>query len=349
MKISIISPPWIAVPPVGYGGIELITYHLAEGLTQLGNEVFLFAPKGSEVSCGLKPYIETTANFGLNSPLDVKRMVQELSSKYAYAASAEAGVEVIHDHSLFNYPSKLPVLHTLHGPANNLTVGKCVEISQNSNNHFVSISKRQQQLHLELNKNINFIGNIYNCVDVNKYQWSKNKEDYFLFIGRANWEKGLDLAIRVAAKAEVNLIMAVKMSEDFEREFFKKEIQPWIDKYPKNRKVELMEEIPFSKKNDLYKNAKCVLFTSQWEEPFGLVMTEAMASGTPVLALSCGAAPEVIVDGKTGFVVKDEEAMIEAVKKIGSINPEDCRKHTEENFSREKICRDYVEVYKKII
>jgi glycosyltransferase involved in cell wall biosynthesis len=136
---------------------------------------------------------------------------------------------------------------------------------------------------------------------------------------------------------------------DFEKEFFNKEIQPWIDQYPKNLVFKFHEEIDRPLLFDLYKRAKCTLFTSQWEEPFGLAMTESMACGTPVVALRRGAAPEVIVDGKTGFVVDTEDEMIKVLHKVDKINPEACRLHIEENFSREKMAKDYLNVYKKLL
>lgn len=200
-----------------------------------------------------------------------------------------------------------------------------------------------------INSNINFTDTVYNAVNIKSIDWSDTKEDFFIFVGRANWEKGLDLAIRVACKAGVSLVMVVKMQEQFEKDFFEKEVRPWIKKHPKHLLIDIKAEMGKPMLVDLFKRAKCTLFTSQWEEPFGLVMIESMAGGTPVIALRRGAAPEVIVDGKTGFVVDTEEEMIKAVKKIDKIKPADCRKHIEENFSREKMAQDYVNVYKKIL
>ncbi|MFC2061584.1 glycosyltransferase family 4 protein [Elusimicrobiota bacterium] len=349
MKIAVIAAPYIAVPPPMYGGAELVVYNLVEGLHEQGHEVILFAPKQSQVSCQLVPYLETALYFGLDSSIREKRLVGELSSKYAYARAGYEKVDIIHDHKLAEYSIDIPVVHTLHGPANEMTVKKCVDISRDPKSCFVPISNRQKELYLELDGNINFASTVYNSVEVNKIEWCKDKEDFFLFIGRANWEKGLDLAVRVASKAKVGLAMAVKMSEDFEKEFFKKEIKPWIDKFPKDLHFEFLEEITGDIKFDLYRRAKCTLFTSQWEEPFGLVMIESMACGTPAIALRRGAAPEVIIDGKTGFIVDTEEEMIEAMKEVDKIDPEDCRKHVENNFSKEKMVRDYLAVYEKML
>jgi glycosyltransferase involved in cell wall biosynthesis len=349
MKIGMIAPPWIQIPPPKYGGIELVIYNLVEGLTELGHEVILFAPKESEVSCRLVPYLDTPECIGLDSTRREKVFVGELSAKYAYAMCRSEGVDIVHDHTLSFSPISIPTVHTLHGPSNEGTVKQCVELSERGMNWFVSISDRQQELYHLLNSKINFVGTVYNSVNVKTVEWSAEKEDFFFFVGRANWEKGLDLAIRVACKAGISLVMAVKMSEDFEKEFFKREVQPWIEKHPKNLLLEVKEEMNKPMLMDMFKRAKCTLFTSQWEEPFGLVMIESMAGGTPVIALRRGAAPEVIVDGKTGFIVDTEEEMIKATKKVHKIRPEDCRQHVEENFSNEKMAQDYAKVYQKII
>ena len=352
MKIAIIAPPWIPVPPSRYGGIELVVYNIAEGLTALGHEVLLFAPKDSNVSCRLFPYLEQHQfHFGLESSLREKILVGELAGKYAHAMAAYEKVDIIHNHMLSRPPVDIdiPVVHTLHGPANEATIKKCVELSQYPSHYFVAISNKQKSNHITLSSNINFIGAVHNSIDVRSIGWNADKEDFFLFVGRVNWEKGLELAIRVASRANINLVMAVKMSEDFEQEYFRKEIKPLIDQYPKGLLLNLHEDLPRDMILDLYRRAKCTLFTSQWEEPFGLVMIESMACGTPVIGLRRGAVPEVIADGKTGFVVDTEDEMVRAIKNIDKIKPQNCRKHVEENYSREKMAENYIAVYKKIL
>ena len=352
MKIAIIAPPWIPVPPPRYGGIELVVYNIAEGLTALEHEVLLFAPKYSKVSCKLLPYLEQQQfHFGLESPLREKLFVGELAGKYAYAMAAYEKVDIIHNHMLSMSPENIdiPVVHTLHGPANEATVKKCVEFSKRLNNYFVAISNKQKENYTTLNSNINFIDTVHNSIDVKSISWNAKKEDFFLFVGRVNWEKGLELAIRVASKSNISLVMAVKMSEDFEKEFFKEKIKPLIDKYPKGLVLKLHEDLPREMIQDLYRRAKCTLFTSEWEEPFGLVMIESMACGTPVIGLRRGAVPEVIADGKTGFVVDTEDEMVQATKNIDKIKPQNCRKHVEENYSREKMAENYISAYKKIL
>jgi len=351
MKIGIIAPPWIPIPPPKYGGTEMVVYNLVEGLTALRQKVVLFASQESNVSCSVRAYIESGTYLGLDTPLRTKILASELTSKFAFAQAAYEKVDIIHSHSMDAPDVNVPTVYTLHGPANEDSVNKCEELSRNPGNSFVSISRRQQELFLGMNKNIRFSGNVHNCINAKSVEWKKKKEDFFLFVGRVNWEKGLDLAIRVASKAGVNLIMAVKMTEDFEKEFFRKEILPWIEKYPQHLFFQFQKELPRKMIFDLIKRARCTLFTSQWEEPFGLVMIESMACGTPVIALRRGAAPEVIINGKTGYVVDSEDDMVEIIKqgKIDKIKPQDCRRHAERNFSRVKMVSDYLEIYKKIL
>ena len=349
MKIAVIAPPWIPVPPPRYGGIELIVYNLVEGLRDLGEEVILFGPKESKVSCRLLPYIENPLYFGLDSPDDVKSFVSELASKYAYARSGLEKADIIHDHTLFKSPVSIPTVHTVHGVANEGSVRQCIELSKEAKNNFVAISGRQKELYLMLNREINFVRTIHHAVNVKAIEWQEEKEDYFLFVGRASWQKGIDLALRVAQKAKAGLVMAVKMAEEYERNFFAKEIEPLVARYPKGILFQFYQEIPRDALFGLFRRAKCTLFTSHWEEPFGLVMLESMACGTPVIALRKGAAPEVIADGKTGFLADTEEGILEAMRKIDTIKPADCRRHVEENFSRERMAKDYQSVYKDIL
>ncbi len=351
MRIGIIAPPFIPIPPKGYGGTELVIYNLVEGLCRLGHEVLLFAPRDTKTACSkLFKYIEdNSVNLNLASPLDVKLLASELCGKYAYSMSAYMGADIIHDHTLSTNITHLPAVHTLHGPGTEGAVDRCTELTKNPNNYFVSISNRQRKIYLTLSKKIRFTETVYNSIDIHKTKWTANKEDFFLFVGRINWEKGPDMAIKVAGKLKKPLVMIVKMSEQFEKDFFSKNIQPLMREFPKNLSLKLYEEPPHNFKFQLYQKAKCTLFTSQWEEPFGLVMIESMASGTPVVALNRGAAPEVIKDGVTGFVVNNEKEFIEALRNIDKINPEDCRKHIEKYFSVEKMAEDYISVYKKIL
>ncbi|UCB56502.1 MAG: glycosyltransferase family 4 protein [Candidatus Omnitrophota bacterium] len=344
LKIGLVAPPWLCIPPRGYGGIELVVANLAEGLTKIGQEVLLFAPEDSVTTARIIPQVHQ--HLGQDWSAFAKNAFSLLSEKFSFARAAYEKVDIIHDHSL--YQTELPVkaVYTIHGPATEEAKGICRKLSEQGHS-IIAISERQKQLFG--NGKIRFGGVVHNSIDASTAPYQDKKEDFIFFIGRANWEKGLDLAVRVAVKANKRLVMAIKMTEKFEQEFFAREVKPWLDKYKKNNYLTMFEVITPSDKFDLYRRASATIFSSQWEEPFGLVMIESMACGTPVIALRRGAAPEVIINGKTGFAVEDEEEMVEAVKKIDQINPKDCRSHVEKNFSVEKMCHEHLEIYKKVI
>lgn len=344
IKVGIIAPPWIPIPPTGYGGIETVIYDLTEGLVRKRNKVLLFAPGTSKTSAKLLPNV--TKHLGQDLPLSIQPIVFDLSAEYSFARAAYEKVDIIHDHTLHESDLPIKVVQTLHGPATTGSRAKCRYLSKDKKYYFVAISNRQKELYRD---KINFAGVVHNGINAKKIKFTKKKSDYLLFIGRANWEKGLDLAVRVAVKTNTKLVMAIKMTEEHERKFYKKEVEPWLERYKRSNSFKLYGEITPSQKFQLYRNARATLFTSQWEEPFGLVMTESMACGTPALALNKGAAPEVIVNGKTGFVVDTEDQMVEAVKNIKEIDPVKCRKHIEKNFSIEKMAGEYNKIYKKIL
>ncbi len=344
MKIGMIAPPWLSIPPKGYGGIERVIYDLTEGLARRRHKVLLFAPGDSQTSGTLVPIVKK--HLGQNLPPEALFPIFSLAAQYSFARAAYEGVDLVHGHTLQETEIKVPIVETLHGPGTAEVKKRCKKLSDKRGYHFVAISKRQKELY---GRGVKIAGVVYNGIDTTKIKYKENKSGYLYFIGRANWEKGLDLAVRVAVKAGLNLVMAIKMTEDHEKKFYKKEVQPWLNKYKKKNSFKFYGEITPKQKYDLYRNATATLFTSQWEEPFGLVMTESMACGTPVLALRKGAAPEVIVNGKTGFVVDTEAEMVKAVGEIGKLKPRDCRRHVEKNFSLEKMAREYEAIYRKII
>ncbi|HWP28544.1 MAG TPA: glycosyltransferase family 4 protein [Chloroflexota bacterium] len=350
MKIGMLAPPWLPVPPTGYGGIELVVAQLADGLTARGHQVMLFAPGDSQTRAALFPLVP--AHVGQDYPLRMKEALQFACSHYAYARAVLEGAQLIHDHIVLasDIDLDIPIVHTLHGPADGknaagVTAAEiCRQVSASGRPEFyVAISHRQRELYGEAG--INWAGTVHNAVDLDMAPFRAEKDDYLFFIGRANWEKGLDLAVRVAGRAGKRLVMAIKMTEEHEREYYRQHVEPWTSRIP----VELLGEITPEEKFALYSRAQGTLFTSQWEEPFGLVMIESMACGTPVLALRRGAAPEVILDGETGFLCDDEDAMVAAVGQLGQIDPRRCREHVERHFSIERMAAGYEEAYARVL
>lgn len=341
MKIGMIAGPWLPVPPIAYGGAELVVSQLADGLMDRGHEVILFASGDSKTKAKLVPIVPR--HIGQDWP-GYGQPFQNSFSEFSYVRSFLDKVDIIHDHTM-HHNTWLPVkaIYTLHGPAEwGAELARRMS-AFGQQNYFVAISETQRRFYGE--EGINFVRTVYNAVDLKQVPFSDKKEDYLFFIGRANREKGLDLAVRVAIETKRKLIMAIKMTEAHEKEYFKEVVKPLISKAD----VEIKGDITVEEKYNLYKNAYATLFTSQWEEPFGLVMIESMATGTPVIALQRGAAVEVIENGVTGFLGDTLEDLIAAVGHIPDIKPETCRQHVEKKFSVEKMVEGYEEAYKQVL
>lgn len=342
MRVAMIAPPWLPVPPRGYGGIELVVAELTEELVRRGHEVLLFAPGDSQTSARLVPTVPR--HLGQNLPLAEARRLEAQVIGAAFARAAVEGVDLVHDHTLHHSEVALPTVRTLHGPATPETVRTCEMLSHNGQpNYFVAISRRQRDL---FGPRVAFVGVVYNGLrlDLVPFADRREKEDFLLFVGRANWEKGVDVAVRVAVRARRRLVLAVKRTEDHERQYFAEHVAPWLDR----GEITLLGEITPAEKFDLYRRAAVTLFTSQWEEPFGLVMVESMAAGTPVIAFPKGAAPEIIAHGQTGFLCPDEEAMVAAVEAACRLDPQTCRRHVLTHFSVARMADDYERVYRMV-
>lgn len=339
MRIAMVAPPWYALPPTGYGGIELIVAELTEALVARGHAVELYAPGDSRTNARLIPTVPRGA--GQQWPWAIGELVFWASSHYAYAHALAEGIPLIHDHTLVETDLPVTRLHTLHGPAAPELVARCQRIAASGRDAFVAISHRQRELYGET---LPWAGVVHNGIDVAAAPFNSVKEDYLLFIGRANWEKGLDLAVRVAMRAGKRLVMAVKMTEADERAYYDRQVEPWL---ARGGRIDLYGEITPAEKFALYRDAAALLFTSQWEEPFGLVMPEALACGTPVLALRRGAAPEVVVDGGTGFLADDEDGLVAAVSRLHEIDPRACRQHTDRHFSIAAMTEGYLALYER--
>jgi len=208
---------------------------------------------------------------------------------------------------------------------------------------FVAISEDQRS-HMP---DLRYAGVVHNGIDTSMYPLREEKEDFLLFIGRTHPDKGPRRAIEAAVAAGLPLVMALKTAEPVELEHWGKEVQPML---PEGTTV--LREIPHEEKVDLMQRARAVLFPIDWDEPFGLVMIEAMACGTPVVATPRGAVPEVIADGETGFIVPVEsyaEAAVEAIKGADDLDPRVLRRRVEERFSAEAMVAAYEAVYQRVL
>jgi glycosyltransferase involved in cell wall biosynthesis len=348
-----IAPPWFPIPPVGYGGIERVIYDLAEGMVTDGHEITLFAPAGSRTSARL---IKTVPKgIGLDLSWAEKEQIFAETGRDAYAAAATLGADIVHDHTdyLADPDFPVPVVHTVHGPPTDYSVDRYHELTRRGH-AFIAISARQRQLFLEAadqrfgpGEHIAFVGVVHNPTDVAAvpYYPAEAKDGYVAFLGRCHWEKGPDLAIRVAIAAGVPLKLALRITTE-ERAYFDAVISPLLEQA--GNLVELVGEVGGAARDDLIGKASAVLFTSPWEEPFGLVLTEAAARGTPVVALDRGAAPEVVRDGVTGILCRNEAELVQAVPRAMALDPAACRAHAETRFDRAVVAERYIDAYRLV-
>jgi glycosyltransferase involved in cell wall biosynthesis len=264
-----------------------------------------------------------------------------------YAIKHAHDYDIIHNHN--GPPSELgmalshlvdvPRLTTLH---NNLQK-ETEYIWSNYRGWYNTISRAQYRSSPCLPR-ANFAGVVHNGIDVDSFPFQAAKDDYALFVGRFAPEKAPHLAIEAARRAGVRLLLAGKGPVGVENAYFDEYIRPRVD----GRNVEYVGEADGALKRDLYSNARCVLAPIQWEEPFGLVMIEAMACGTPPIAFARGAAPELIEDGVTGYLVDGLEGMVEAIAQVETIDPAICRAHAAANFGPSALADRYMALYRRI-
>ena len=337
MKVAQIAPPWFAVPPERYGGIEWVVALLADGLADRGHDTTLYASGGSITRAKLVSVFDDPpgARF-IGDP-----WYDTVHALHAYQNASD--YDIIHDHSGLIGPAigshvSTPVVHTLHGPF----VDRAKEFYTLLSGRlwYVAISEAQRAFCPDLS----YAGTVHNGIDVSRYPFREEKEDFLLFLGRVNREKGPELAVEVAHRTGRKLVMAVKKAEAFEEEYWDEVVAPKLD-----GSEEIIGEITVDEKADLLARAHAVLFPIQWPEPFGLVMTEAMATGTPVIAFAYGAAPEVIDDGKTGFLVSTLDEMCERVERAGEIDPKTCRAHVEAHFSADAMVEGYLRCFERVL
>lgn len=335
MRIGVISTPHESTPPKGYGGVEKVVHYLVEGLVKRGHDVILFATGDSSTSAELR-YLFERPRRPYSEDLEIMHLERALSELLGL------GVDIIHNHCngggmelLERASREVPLLTTLHG-----ILDRRRRLSAALRGlAFAAISDRQMALHPFLR----FVGRVHNGIEVSEYPFREDKEDYLLYVGVMAPHKGPHIAIKVAKKVGARLILAGKVDAVY-RDYFEKWIAPHL-----GGDIEFLGEVGEAEKRELMAGARCVLFTSIHEEPFGLVMVEAMACGTPVIGFRRGAVPEVIANGVSGYVVEDFRAMCKAVEDAGAIEPRACRRHAEENFDAGRMVEGYLGLYEALL
>jgi glycosyltransferase involved in cell wall biosynthesis len=331
---------WEQVPPPAYGGIELVVSLLTDELVRRGHEVTLFASGDSQTLAKL----ESIHPRALRLDSSVKEYgiyeMLHLSNIYEQAA----GFDLIHSHmgcAALPYARliKTPTVHTLHGI---FTPDNRKLFSYAKQQPYVSISDSQREPDLGLN----CLATVYNGINVNSFKFhaQPDRPAYLAFLGRMSPEKGPHHAIEIAKRTGIPLKMAGKI-DVVDREFYDREIAPHVD----GEFIQFMGEANHAQKNELMGRAIATLFPITWREPFGLVMVEALAAGSPVIAMNMGSVPEVIADGKVGFVCDTVDECVASVSRLAEINRSACRQHVQDNFSAQSMTAGYEAVYTQML
>jgi glycosyltransferase involved in cell wall biosynthesis len=341
MKVALIAPIALPVPPAGYGGTELVVHNLAEGLVALGHDVTLFASGDSGSSAHLAALYPRALGGHLS-----RVTYQSYEVAHVTAAMGRAReFDIIHDHTkaqgvLAARFCPRPVVTTVH---NDFTPERRLVYGANPDHAYVAISEAQAQRMPELN----FVGVVYNGLDLTPTYLRESKDDYLLFLGRFDEMKGAHTAARVALALDFPLVMAGRIT-DADRPYFEAEVAPHLD----GVKRRYVGEVTGKPKWDLYAGARALLFPIQWDEPFGLVMIEAMACGTPVVATGRGSVGEVIEPGVSGVIVKPDDGLpqwADATKLALTLAPDDCRRHVQRRFTAKRMAEDYLTVYEQVL
>jgi glycosyltransferase involved in cell wall biosynthesis len=340
MRIAQVAPLFESVPPKGYGGTERVVSWLTEELVRLGHDVTLFATGDSSTRATLVPICDKALWHDPTSletlPLHVLELEQVLSRSAAF--------DVVHFHTDFiHFPLlrrvQVPALTTLHGALN--MTDHAPLFAEFDDVALISISDAQRRLV----PNGAFRATVHHGMPLDLHRFDPNGGDYLAFLGRISPQKGLDSAIRIALASGVKLKIAARIYPE-ERAYFAEVIAPMLrDAGPR---VEFVGELAGTEKDAFLGGARAMLFPIVWPEPFGLVMIEALATGTPVIAFRRGSVPEVIDHGHTGFIVDDEQGAIDAVAALGHIERVACRATFERRFSVTRMAQEYVEIYRSM-
>ncbi len=339
-----LAPPWIPIPPGGYGGIEWVVHLLTEELVARGHDVSLFATGDSRSAATLHYVMKDAPTARMHeTSLDAHHVG---FAWQVIQAQIDAGMppDVVHDHTAwlaaaFAPTLPMPVVHTHHGAFDDDNRRFYTAFMDHVTHTCISEHQRSTWPQLPV------AAVVPNAIDVANYQWQTEKDDFLLCVSRVHPTKGNHLALAVGERLDLPVVLAGKIDPGEGREYFMEDIAPRLH----GEKARFLGEVGEDEKRDLMKRARATVFPIQWDEPFGLVMIESMAAGTPCVAFNRGAAAEVIVDGVTGFLVDDLDGMVEAVKKVGEISPETCRKHVEQHFAPGVMADGYLEVYQSVL
>ncbi|MFC8042286.1 glycosyltransferase family 4 protein [Nocardia sp. NPDC057353] len=339
-----VVPPYFDVPPKAYGGVEAVVADLVDSLVGRGHEVTLLGAGEPGTKANFLPLWDRAVPERLGEPFP--EVVHALRVRRAIERLAEtAGVDLVHDHTFagpLNAPAYeglgLPTVVTVHGPVQD----DCYRYYREMGDEvaLVAISDRQRALAPDLN----WAGRVHNALHVDEWPFRAEKKNYALFLGRYTEDKAPHLAVQAAHEAGIPLVLAGKCSEPAEQNYFEEKVRPLL-----GEQDHVFGMADATAKRALLSEASCLLFPVRWEEPFGMVMIEAMVCGTPVVALRGGAVPEVVVDGVTGRICDDPAELPAAIAEVRGYDPAACRAHVTANFGADTLGRGYEEVYRNLL
>ncbi len=338
MRVALIAPPFISVPPNAYGGTELFVAQLAVGLDQLGIDVVVYTNGESAVPVERR-WLYETGQWPIRG--EIYDNLKDINHTSWAILDALPDCDIIH---LNNVPGLVhsrcfptPFVYTIHHP-HEAALSEFYQYFPQVN--YVTISDFQR-----MREQMPKIRTIHHGLDLSRYQFREKKQNYLSFIGRIAPMKGPHLAIQAAKKAGIPLQMAGEVQPMY-RAYFEREIKPHLD----GKRIRYIGEADLQSKNELLGNSLAMLFPIQWDEPFGLVMVEAMACGTPVLALPGGSVPEIVQDGVSGYVCRSVNELAQRARKVASeLKPATVRRYAERRFSLERMVGEYADLYAELV
>jgi glycosyltransferase involved in cell wall biosynthesis len=359
MKIAQIAPAWVAVPPANYGGTENVIFHLVEELVAQGHDVTLFAPADARTSAKQIAFFPTSL-IASGVPWNAY-LKAHFHLHCALESLKEHAFDIVHTHlsstadlCVLPLTASLATPHvtTLHShfPFDSVAGGWIGD----ADHYYLSRWARRvpmvaisQSARAQAPQQVHFVGVVHHGIHLQDYHPTANGEGHYLaWLGRFVPEKGAHLAIQAARQADVPLVLAgIVQHHQASLRYFHEVIRPQID----GHQVNYVGPVDRKQKIDLLSRAWGLLNPIEWEEPFGMVMIEAMALGCPIISFARGAAPEIIVHGKTGFLVQDVREMVGAIARLGELDREATRRHVERHFSAGTMAKNYVQIYRKVI
>jgi glycosyltransferase involved in cell wall biosynthesis len=340
MKIALVAPPLLPVPPLRYGGVERVVGVLADGLNARGHDVTLFAPGDSRVTCRLVP----TVPSGLWNEGFHPGPAPHFARTTAMVLDAAADFELIHSH-LDQYgfdlaeSSPTPVVSTIHGRTDIDPIAGA--IAGHADIRLVAISDSQRTF-APLG---NWIATVHHGLDFSGVAAGEGRGGYLLFVGRLSHDKGIEETVELARRSGHRLLIAAKALDPREREIYENVIAPAVDEGV----VDFLGEVDEAERDSLLGDALATVMLSRWPEPFGLVAIESLATGTPLIATRSGALPDIVIDGEDGYIVDDVAGGIAAVTRVGGLDRARIRARALKRFSAARMVDDYVAVYERVL